>query len=93
MTGVQTCALPITRKKGITVKTDVEAAVVSIHENSDEGTATVNLRWDGKHQISDFDLDKLGRVLNSEVETDTSGWAVVQRPLKVTVGKSIPLRR
>ena len=75
------------------MKTEVQAAVLSIHENSDEGTATVNLRWDGNHQISDFDLDKLGKVLNSEVETDHSGWAIVKRPVKVTVGKTVPLRR
>jgi hypothetical protein len=74
------------------VKTEVQAAVLSIHENSDEGTATVNLRWDGNHQISDFDLDRLGKVLNSEVETDHSGWALVERPVKVTVGKTIPLK-
>jgi hypothetical protein len=74
------------------VKTQVEAAVVSIHESSDEGTATVNLRWEGHHQISDFDLFKLGRVLNSEGETEHSGWAIVERPLKLTVGNTIPLR-
>ena len=74
------------------MKTEVQAAVLSIHENSDEGTATVNLRWDGNHQISDFDLDRLGKVLNSEVETDHSGWALVERPVKLTVGKAIPLK-
>ena len=74
------------------MKTEVQAAVLSIHENADEGTATVNLRWDGNHQISDFDLDRLGKVLNSEVETDHSGWALVERPVKVTVGKTIPLK-
>ena len=74
------------------MKTEVQAAVLSIHQNSDEGTATVNLRWDGNHQISDFDLDRLGKVLNSEVETDHSGWALVERPVKVTVGKTIPLK-
>jgi hypothetical protein len=75
------------------MKTEVQAAVMSIHENSDEGTATVNLRWDGNYQISDFELDKLGRVLNSEGETGHSGWAIVERPVKVTVGKTVPLRK
>ena len=74
------------------MKTGVEAAVMSIHENSDEGTARVNLRWEGNHQISDFDVDKLGKVLNSEGETEHSGWALVERPVKVTVGKAVPLR-
>jgi len=75
------------------VKTQVEAAVLSVYENPDEGTAKVNLRWEGNHQISDFDLDKMGRVLNSEDETEHSGWALVERPVKVTAGKTIPLRR
>ena len=74
------------------MKTEVEAAVVSIRDNPDGSTARVNLRWEGNHQISDFDLDRLGEVLNSEVETDNSGWALVQRPVEVTVGKTIPLR-
>ena len=77
----------------MSVKTEVEAAVVSIRENPSDRTARVNLRWEGKHQISDFDLDKLGTVLNSEDETDHSGWALVERPVKVTVGKTIPLRK
>ena len=50
------------------MKTEVEAAVVSIRENPSDRTARVNLRWEGKHQISDFDLNKLGTVLNSEDE-------------------------
>jgi hypothetical protein len=76
----------------MSMKTKVEAAVLSIYENPDKGTATVNLRWEGNHQISDFDLDKLGRVLNSEDETAHSGWALVERPASVTPGKTIPLR-
>jgi hypothetical protein len=74
------------------VKTEVEAAVVSIHDNPDGRTARVNLRWEGNHQISEFYLDKLGGALNSENETEHSGWALVERPVKVTVGKTIPLR-
>jgi hypothetical protein len=73
------------------VKTEVEAAVVSIRERTEEGTARVNLRWEGNHQISDFDLNKLGSVLNSEGEAEHSGWAVVELPVKATIGKVIPL--
>jgi hypothetical protein len=70
---------------------EIEAAVVSIHENTNDRTARVNLRWEGKHQISDFALEKLGTVLNSEDETDHSGWAIVELPAKATVGRTIPL--
>jgi hypothetical protein len=73
------------------MKTEVEAAVVSIRENPDEGTARVNLRWEGAYQISDFDLDKLGRVLNSEDEFEHGGWVLVERPVKVSVGTTLPL--
>ena len=59
------------------MKTEIEAAVVSIRENTNDRTARVNLRWEGKHQISDFSLEKLGTVLNSEDETgQKSGWAI-----------------
>jgi hypothetical protein len=51
----------------------------------------VNLRWEGKHEISDFALNKLGSVLNSERETEHSGWAIVELPVKATVGRAIPL--
>jgi hypothetical protein len=54
----------------MSVKSEVEAAIVSIHENTNDRTARVNLRWEGEHQISDFDLNKLGSVLNSEGEVD-----------------------
>jgi hypothetical protein len=73
------------------MKTEAEAAVVSIRENPDEGTARVNLRWEGSHQISDFDLDKLGRVVDSEDETEHGGWAFVELPVTISVGKTIPL--
>jgi hypothetical protein len=73
------------------MKTEVEAAVVSIRENPDEGTARVNLRWEGAYQISDFNLDKLGRVLNSEDEFEHGGWVLVERPVNVSVGTTLPL--
>jgi len=73
------------------MKTPVEAAVVSIRENPDEGRARINLRWEGNHQISDFDLDKLGRVVDSEDETEHGGWAFVEMPVATSVGKTIPL--
>ncbi|MBV9104738.1 MAG: hypothetical protein JO313_01820 [Verrucomicrobia bacterium] len=73
------------------MKGEVEAAVVSIRENTQEGTARINLRWEGTHQISDFALDKLGKVLNSEGETEHSGWAIVELPVQASVGKVLPL--
>jgi hypothetical protein len=74
----------------MSVKTKVEAAVVSIHGNTNDGTARVNLRWEGKHQIADFALNKLGAVLNSEGEAEHNGWAIAELPVKATVGKTNP---
>ena len=79
------------RGRNESMNPEIEAAVVSIHENTNDRTARVNLRWEGKHQISDFTLAKLGTVLNSEDETDHSGWAIVELPVKATVGRTIPL--
>ena len=80
------------KRKNESVKTEIEAAVVSIRENTNDRTARVNLRWEGKHQISDFALEKLGTVLNSEGEIgQNSGWAIVKVPAKATVGMTIPL--
>jgi hypothetical protein len=70
----------------MSAKIEVEAAVMSIRDNPDDGTARVNLRWEGHHRISDCDLAKLGSVLNSEDETEHSGWALVERPVKAMVG-------
>jgi hypothetical protein len=43
------------------------------------------------HKIADFDLDKLGKVLNSEDETENAGWVIVERPVEARIGQSIPL--
>jgi hypothetical protein len=75
----------------MSVKTEIEAAVLSIHDNPGDGTARVNLRWEGHHQISDFDLAKLGNVLNSEDETEHSGWVLVERHVKANDRKNYSL--
>jgi len=78
-------------KKGMSVKTEDEAGVVSIRDNPDKRTTRINLRWEGNHQISDFDLDRIGKVLNSEDETEHTGWVLAELPLKASVGTTIPL--
>ena len=44
----------------------------------DPGTqlVTLGLPWVNVPALSAFDLDKLGRVLDSEDETEHSGWAL-----------------
>jgi hypothetical protein len=56
------------------------------------GTLHINLKWHDNHHISDFDLDQLGKVMQCETETETSGWVVVQQSRLVNSGYAIPLR-
>jgi hypothetical protein len=75
----------------VNVKTENEAGVVSIRDDPNERTTRINLRWEGHHQISDFNLDKLGRILDSEDETEHTGWVLAELPVKASVGTTIPL--
>jgi hypothetical protein len=59
-------------------RTGDTAFVVSVHCDDPNGSLHINLRWQGDHDISDFDLDCLGKVLNCETETADSGWVVVE---------------
>jgi hypothetical protein len=54
------------------------AFVVSVHYDDPYGAAHINLKWKGNHQIADFDLDRLGEVLNCETETENTGWVIVK---------------
>lgn len=54
------------------------AFVVSVHYDEPCGAARINLKWKGNHQITDFDLDCLGKVLNCETETANTGWVIIR---------------
>ncbi len=54
------------------------AFVVSVHYGAGNGTARINLKWKGNHEISDFNLDRLGEVLSSQTETENTGWVIVR---------------
>jgi len=74
-----------------------KAFVVSIHDDGCQGTLCqgtlhINLKWHGNHDISAFDLDQLGKVMQCETETETSGWVVVQQSHLVNPGDAIALR-
>ena len=53
------------------------AFVVSVHYDDPNAPARINLKWQGNHEISDFNLDSLGTVLDCEAETENTGWATV----------------
>jgi len=66
--------------------------VMSCHEHDVPGTWWINLKWQGNHEISDFDLDRLGAVLRSEAETDHTGCVIVKSHANQNIGDTIPLR-
>ena len=76
-----------------------EALVTSVHnyteyaESGETGKTRISLRWEGNHQIADFELERLGNVLNDETETEHTGWVEVQYPGNAKTGDVIPLRK
>jgi len=54
------------------------AFVVSVHYEGPKGTLHVNLKWQGDHDISAFDLDRLGKVVHCETETEDTGWVIIE---------------
>lgn len=70
-----------------------KAFVMSVHQDVWPEVLRINLRWRGNHEISDFDLAGLGKVLHAEAETENAGWVVVEHPRFVKPGDEVPLRR
>jgi len=57
-----------------------KAFVISVHQDVSPEVLRINLRWRGDHEISDFDLAGLGKVLHAEAETENAGWVVIEHP-------------
>jgi hypothetical protein len=68
------------------------AFVVSVHEDVSPGILRINLRWQGNHEIFEFDLECLGRVVNCATETADAGWVMIEHSGLVDPGEAIPLR-
>jgi hypothetical protein len=54
------------------------AFVVSVREEVSPGALRINLRWRGKHEIFEFELARLGKVVNCATETADSGWVLIE---------------
>jgi hypothetical protein len=67
------------------------AFVLSVHEDVSGGTSRVNLKWQGNHEIFDFALSRIGKVMNCVTETENTGWAMIKNPRFLKPGDSIPL--
>ncbi|MBV9999435.1 MAG: hypothetical protein JO015_10015 [Verrucomicrobia bacterium] len=76
-----------------------EALVTSVHNyneptvSGETGKTRIDLRWEGPHEIGDFELERLGNVLNNETETEHTGWVEVVYPGNAKTGDVIPLRK
>ena len=68
------------------------AFVLSVHEDVSPGVLRINLKWQGNYEIFNFNLDRLGKVVNSATETGNTGWGTVEHPRFLNVGEAIPLR-
>lgn len=53
------------------------AYVVSVHDDA-QGILRINLKWQGTNDISAFDLDRLGKVVHCETETQNTGWVIIE---------------
>jgi hypothetical protein len=78
------------------------ALVVSVHASKEvrrllnqdiqDHAVRINLKWTGKHELADFNLERLGRLVACEKETDQSGWALIESKHNVKPGDTVPLR-
>jgi hypothetical protein len=68
------------------------ALVTSCREHDAAGTWRINLKWQGDHAISDFDLERMGQVVRFEGETEHSGYVIVKSSTNPNVGDTIHLR-
>ena len=68
------------------------AVVMSFFKNEvPAGSSRINLKWPGKHEVTDFKLDKLGELVSCETETDQTGWVIVKPRGNIHPGDEIPL--
>jgi hypothetical protein len=50
----------------------------------------VSLQWQGDHDISNLDLQCLGKVLQIQAETEKTGWAIIERPFRARIAHTLP---
>ena len=85
--------LPTTAETAPMKKNADTGFIVSLHHDGSPNTLRVNLKWEGDHDISAFDLGSLGEVLHCENESENTGWAIVRSSHLVSPGDAIPLRK
>jgi hypothetical protein len=67
-----------------------KATVLSVDADVAPDTLRVSLKWQGDHDISDFDLQRLGKVLRIQDETENTGWAIIERRFHPRIAHPVP---
>ena len=67
-----------------------EAMVLSVDADVASDTLRVSLRWQGDHDIADFDLQRFGKVLQIQDETEHTGWAIIERRFHARIAHPLP---
>jgi len=67
-----------------------KATILSVNEGFVPNTVRVSVQWDGDHDISDFDLQRFGKVLQIQGETNNTAWAIIERPFRAAIAHTIP---
>jgi hypothetical protein len=66
------------------------ATILSVDAEAAPNSFRVSLQWRGTHDISDFDLQRLGKVLRIQDETENTGWVTIERPFRATIAHTYP---
>jgi hypothetical protein len=67
-----------------------EAMILSVEADVAPDTLRVSLQWQGDHDISDFDLQRFGKVLQIQDETERTGWAIIERRFRARIAHALP---
>jgi hypothetical protein len=71
-------------------KTTNNALILSLNVEASPNTFRVSLKWQGNHDIADFDLERFGKVLSLQDETENTGWAIIERPFRAAIAHTLP---
>ena len=67
-----------------------EAIILSVEADVAPDTLRVSLQWQGDHDISDFDLQRFGKVLQIQDETEHTGWAIIEHRFHARIAHTLP---
>ena len=67
-----------------------EAMILSVEADVAPDTLRVSLQWQGNHDISDFDLQRFGKVLQIQDETEHTGWAIIEHRFHARIAHTLP---